>query len=146
MATNKRRPTRFGFRRGATLLETGIVMLMLSYLSFGMVEFGYYFYVKNAMEGAAREGARAGIVPGNDNTSVTTAAQNAMIGFNSANYSVSITDTSGNALNAGTATTGTQIEVTVSATWSTIGSGFRPMNLIGGTKTIKGICVMRKEG
>jgi hypothetical protein len=58
---------------------------------------------------------------------------------------VSITNTSGNALTAGTATAGTQIEVTVSATWSTIGAGFRPMNLIGGTKTVKGVCVMRKE-
>lgn len=134
-----------GFRRGGSLVETGIVLMVLSYLVFGTVEFGYYFYVKNAMEGAAREGARAGIVSGNDNTSVSTAATNSMVGFNSANYSISVTDTSGNAINAGTAAAGTQIQVTVSATWSTIGQGFRPMNLIGGAKTVKGVCVMRKE-
>ena len=87
----------------------------------------------------------ANAISGNDNTSITTAAQNAMVGFNTANYTVSVTDTSGNALAAGTASAGTQIEVTVSATWSTIGAGFRPMNLIGGTKTVKGVCVMRKE-
>jgi len=145
MATIKRRLPRFAFRRGTTVMETCIVLLMLSYLVFGMVEFGYYFYVKNAMEGAAREGARAGIVSGNYNTAVTTAAQNAMVGFNTANFTVSVTDTSGSALEAGTAAAGVQIKVTVSATWSTIGAGFRPMNLIGGTKTISGACVMRKE-
>jgi Flp pilus assembly protein TadG len=144
-ATPGSQPARKGFRRGGTLLEAAIVLLTLSYLVFGMIEFGYYFYVKNAMEGAAREGARAGVISGNDNTAITTAAQNAMVGFNIANYTVSVTDTSGNALAAGTASAGTQIEVTVSATWSTIGAGFRPMNLIGGTKTVKGVCVMRKE-
>jgi Flp pilus assembly protein TadG len=114
---------RRGFRRGGTLLEAAIVLLTLSYLVFGMIEFGYYFYVKNAMEGAAREGARAGVINGSDNTTITTAAQNAMVGFSTGNYTVSVTDTSG----------------------STIGAGFRPMNLIGGTKVVRGVCVMRKE-
>src|SRR5437763_2918520 len=100
-ATTGSQHPRKGFRRGGTLLEAAIVLLTLSYLVFGMIEFGYYFYVKNAMEGAAREGARAGVISGSDNTTITTAAQNAMVGFSTGNYNVSITDTSGNALNAG---------------------------------------------
>lgn len=123
-----------------------IVIFVLSYLAFGTVEFGYYFFVKNAIEGAAREGSRAGAVPGNGNTAVTTAAQNAMTGFPATSYSIAITDASGNAIDAATASAGTPIKVTVSATWSSIGAGFRPMTLIGGTKSVSGACVMRKEG
>ena len=144
--SRKARAGRGTWRRGTAVLETALVILVLAYLSFGTVEFGYYFYVKNALEGAAREGARAGIPPSAVSSDVTTAVTNSMTGFSSTSYSVSVTDTSGNTVDVSSVSTGSPVKVTVSATWSTIGAGFRPMTLISGTKTVKGVCVMRKEG
>ena len=119
-----------------------------------MVEFGYYFFVKNTMQGAAREGARAGIVSGATYTaSITNAVQNAMsaAGFsNTAKYSFAVTDTTTSTTittDAGLALvpSGDALQVTVQATWSTIGAGFRPMSLIGGAKIVSGTAVMRHE-
>ena len=45
---------------------------VLFYLVLGAMQFGYYFFVKNTLQGAAREGCRAGIVLNNDNGDVTT--------------------------------------------------------------------------
>ena len=46
---------RRGRRSGGAVLETVLVMPVLLYLAFGIVEFGYYFYVKHSLEGAARD-------------------------------------------------------------------------------------------
>jgi Flp pilus assembly protein TadG len=138
---------RRGNRRGGAILEMALTLGLLLNLTFGMVEFGYYMYVKNEFANAAREGVRAGMVPGATNTSVTTAVTSALSGCNfpSGSYSTSITDTSGVADDVSTDTRGTAIEVTVSATWGTIGNGFRPLKLIGSSKTISATCVMAKE-
>ncbi|MBC8108423.1 MAG: hypothetical protein H7Z14_17690, partial [Anaerolineae bacterium] len=40
---------------------------------------------------------------------------------------------------------GTAITVSVTCTWGTVGSGFRPLGLIGSAKQVKGVTVMRKE-
>ncbi len=45
------------FRRGNAVLEMALVLPILLLLAFGMVEFGYFFYVKNNLQGAAREGS-----------------------------------------------------------------------------------------
>jgi Flp pilus assembly protein TadG len=140
---------RRGFRRGGSLIETAICLGILLNLTFGAVEFGYYFYVKNMLDGAAREGCRAGIPPSaGSNTVVTSAVTGALTTCNFPNGCVTtaVTDTSNNAIDVSTVAVGTQIQVKVTATWSVIGAGFRPLNLIGGTKTVTGLCVMRKEG
>ena len=134
-------------RRGGAVVELALTMGVLVSLTFGMVEFGYYFYTKNTLEGAAREGARAAIVSGATNTDVTTAVDAAMsaAGVPSSKYTTAVQDTSGNALTVSSTTSGTAVVVKVTATWSTIGAGFRPMNYIGGTKTVLASAVMRKE-
>ena len=134
-------------RRGAAIIEMALVLTLLLNLTFGMVEFGYYMYVKNSFANAAREGVRACMVPGAVNSDVTTAVTNALSGakFPANSYSSSITDTSGNSLDVSTTTQGSSIEVTVSGTWGTVGNGFRPLKLIGSTKTVSSLCVMRKE-
>jgi hypothetical protein len=97
--------------------------------------------------GAAREGARAGIVSGSAAGDVTTAVSNALASTHwpSSSYTVATTDTAGNPLDVSTAAVGTQIKVTVSGTWGVLGSGFSPLQLISKTKTVSGSCVMRKE-
>jgi len=54
--------------------------------------------------------------------------------------------TSTSPASVGSLTAGTSITVTVTCTWGTVGAGFRPLGLIGSTKQVKGITVMRKEG
>jgi Flp pilus assembly protein TadG len=125
-----------------------ICLSVLLTLTFGSVEFAYYFYVKNMFEGAAREGMRAGVVWNAANSDITTAVTKALgpTGWASSNYTVAITDTSGHAIaDISTVSSGSSFEVTVSATWGTIGAGFRPMALIGTSKTVSATCVMRKE-
>ncbi len=134
--------------RGSAVLDAALVFPILLSLTFGTVEYGYYFYVKHSLQGAAREGARAGITPTATNSDVTSAITASMSasGLTSSGYSTSITSNGTSALNVSGLTAGTQIWVTVTCTWGTVGNGFRPMGLIGATKLVKGVTVMRKEG
>ena len=61
------------FRRGNAIIEAALVVPILLSLAFGTVEFGYYFFVRNNLQGAAREGARAAILASATNTDVTSA-------------------------------------------------------------------------
>jgi len=137
-------------RRGGAILEMAIILSLTMTLTFGMVEFAYYFYVKNTFEGAAREGVRAGVPFAASNANINTAVANAIAptGWSTTSppYTMAITDTSGNAIgDISTIASGSQFEVTLSATWGTIGAGFRPMALIGTSKIVTATCVMRKE-
>jgi len=148
MQATNRLTQRRGNRRGGAILEMALVLGLLLNLTFGMVEFSYFFYVKNAFENAAREGVRAAMVPGGTTSSATTAVTNALTAYHFPAGSVNtatVTDTSGNTLDPSTAAVGTTLQVNVTATWSTIGAGFRPLTLISGSKTVSGICVMLKE-
>ncbi|HEX4123174.1 MAG TPA: TadE/TadG family type IV pilus assembly protein [Tepidisphaeraceae bacterium] len=152
--------TRRGRRRGNAIVELALTLGILINLSFGMVEFGYYFYVKNSFEGAAREGVRAAIVPGAVTTDVTTAITNSMnvAGYAATQYSVEYqAGTSGSCPVGGTAystspttitgaTTGTPIAVAVYTTWGVVGKGYSPLHFIGTSKVLMGTAVMRKEG
>jgi Flp pilus assembly protein TadG len=136
---------RRGNRRGGAILEMAITLALLLNLTFGMVEFGYYMYVKNAFANAAREGARAGMVPGATNSNVTTAVTNALTAckFPTSSYTTAISDGGSNDVSQDTQ--GTAITITVSATWGTIGAGYRPLSLISSSKTLSAACVMSKE-
>ncbi len=64
------------FRRsGAATLELALTLSILFSICYGLIEYGYYFYVKNTMEGAAREGCRAGIVTGATLSAANTAVE-----------------------------------------------------------------------
>ena len=65
--------SRRGGRRGNALLDAALVLPILLSLTFGTVEYGYFFFVKHSLQGAAREGCRVGIVPSSDNTQVSQA-------------------------------------------------------------------------
>jgi Flp pilus assembly protein TadG len=133
-------------QRGNAVLDMALVLPILLALAFGTVEFGYYFYVKHNVQAAAREGARAAIVPSAVAGDVTTAVQNVMTaaGLGSSGYTTSVTDINGNAINVSTATAGTAIKVTVQCTWGNV--GVRPLGVISSTKIVTGNTVMRKEG
>lgn len=135
-------------RRGGAILEAALVMPILLGLCFGMVEFGYYFFVKHSLQGAARDGARTGIIPNATNAKVTTSVATAMkaAGFEDGAYQVEIkhaeTDAS---LNVSTAAAQTPVKVVVKCTWSSIGAGLRPLGLIDEAKEVAAATVMLKE-
>jgi Flp pilus assembly protein TadG len=139
-AFNKNNRRRF---RGSAVLDAALVFPILLSLTFGTIEYGYYFYVKHSLQGAAREGARAAITPTAVNGDVTTAISTAIsaAGLASSGYATTISPSNVSGLAAGTSVT-----VTITCTWGTVGSGFRPLGLIGSSKQVRGVTVMRKEG
>jgi Flp pilus assembly protein TadG len=135
-------------RRGGAILEAALVLPILLGLCFGMVEFGYYFFVKHTLQGAARDGARMGIVPTGTNAKVNATVATAMkaAGFEDGAYQIDIkhAETGAN-LNVSTAAAQTPVKVVVKCTWSSISGGLRPLGLIDETKEVTGITVMLKE-
>lgn len=138
-----RKPVRNRRRRwGTSTVEVAITLGILLNLTFGSIEFGYYFFVKHTLMGAAREGARAAICSGSTNALVTAAvdAEMSAAKLGSSGYTVTTTPT-----DVSTATTGAKITVTVSCTWGTAGAGLRPLGLISSTKVVTASAVMRDE-
>jgi Flp pilus assembly protein TadG len=149
---------RFRSRRsGTSLVELALTLGILFSITYGTIEFGYYFFVSNSMQGAAREGCRAGIVAGATNSSVTTeieiylqdcglvpsgtTASGSGGTYSVGNYTVVLSP-----VNVTTATVGNTLTVTITATWGTVGAGFRPMAIIGASKTVTAATSMRIEG
>jgi Flp pilus assembly protein TadG len=128
------------------VLETALVLPILLALSFGVVEFGHFLYVKHNVQAAAREGARAAIIPGATAATVSTAVQQAMQagGLSSSGYAAAVTDVNGNAVNVANVAVGTPVRVRVTCSWGTV--GVRPLGLIAANKSVVGTTVMRKEG
>jgi Flp pilus assembly protein TadG len=136
------------FRRGGAILEAALVLPILLALSFGMIEYGYFFFLKHTLQGAARDGARIAIVPNGTNAKITStvAASMQAAGLENSGYQVEIQNgsTSG-AINVATVAAQTPIKVVVHCNWSAVSSGLRPMGLIDGAKQVSGTAVMIKE-
>ena len=132
-------------RGGATILEMALTLAILLSLSFGTVEFGYFFFVKSTLQGAAREGARVAITPTGANSDVTTAVNRSLqaAGMNTAQFTTAVR-VNGTAANCNTATAGQPVEVSVYGTWGTV--GIRPLGMISINKAVIGVATMRKEG
>jgi Flp pilus assembly protein TadG len=149
--------------RGGAVLEMALTLSILFSICYGLIECGYYFYVKNTMEGAAREGCRAGIVTGGTtamcNSAIETQLQAAglvpngttasgsagtyTIGHYTVTYEDNGTTISGN---VSAIPTGDTLMVQITATWGTVGAGFRPAQIIGAAKVITTASTMRVEG
>lgn len=126
------------------MLELMLVLPILLMLSFGVVDYGYYFYLKNTLQGAAQAGARAAIPGSATNSSVTTAVGNIMTaaGISSSNYTVTLSPT-----DVSTASAGSTVTVTVTCSWANVGTHALSSSFggISNTKQIIGVAVMRKE-
>jgi Flp pilus assembly protein TadG len=134
--------TRIQLRKysGNAVLEAALVLPILFSLAFGTIEYGHFYFMKHTLEGAAREGARAGIVATAVNGDVTTAVANVMTasGYPSNQYTVTLRPANVSGMAAGA-----NVTVTVTCTWGTV--GIRPMALIPTTKQVIGKAVMRRE-
>jgi Flp pilus assembly protein TadG len=162
-------------RSGSAVLELALTLSILFSICYGLIEYGYYFYVKNTMEGAAREGCRAGIVAGASiasgaascNTVIANQLQVANLlppgytvsgsgsSYTIGSYTVTYTDTgpgSGSTSspaavsNLSTMAVGDTLNVSISANWGVVGQAFRPAALIGSGKNLVTASAMRKEG
>jgi Flp pilus assembly protein TadG len=120
-------------RRGNAVLEAALVLPILLSLAFGTVEFGYFFYVKHCLQGAARQGVRAAIPADSTTADITTAVSGAMTLYGLQNSGYTCTTTSDT----------TNVTVTVQCTWGAV--GIRPLGLISSSKLVKSAAVMRKE-
>ena len=138
-------------RRGNAVLDAALVLPLLISLTFGTVEYGYFFFLKHSIQGAAREGCRVGILSTATNTQVTQAAAASLYaaGLNSsqttldAKYTCTTSPASVSGQSAGTT-----ITVTLQTTWGQAGVRALPLYLGGipTTKAVSGATTMRKEG
>src|SRR3982750_4755996 len=96
------------FRWGGAVLETAVALPLLAVMSFGLIEYGHFFYMRHVLQGAAREGARAAIPAGVDDPDAAIDEAMTAAGLGSASYTVT-TDPS----NVSAAAKGTLITVTV---------------------------------
>lgn len=133
-------------RRGGAILEAALVFPILLSLGFGTVEFGYFFHIKHAFQGAAREGARTAILPSatNGDVSAAVAASLAAAGLDAKPYTIQIRDGADTqSVDVSAVADGASILVRVSGTWSAV--GVSPLGLISAAKPVSSAAVMRKE-
>jgi Flp pilus assembly protein TadG len=126
------------------VLEFVLVVPILVMLGFGIVDYGYYFYVKNTVQGAAQSGVRAAISGTALQSDVTTTVSNIMTaaGLQSSGYTLTTSPS-----DITTASAGSTLTVTVKVNWSNVGlhtlsSGYGG---ISNAKVVTGIASMRKE-
>jgi Flp pilus assembly protein TadG len=143
-------------RSGAATLELALTLSILFSICYGTIEYGYYFFVKNTMQGAVREGCRAGIVSGAVDSSVTAAAINQLYVAGLITSSTTATGSGPYTIGNYTLTispdpftsmlVGNTLTVTMTATWGVVGQNFRPEGLIAASKIVTTASSMRKEG
>ena len=75
--------------KGLALVETAIVLLLLMYLTLGVIEYSWLFLKLQQITNAARSGARVGIVGGNIEGTVDTLMTAAKMDKSKIGYTVS---------------------------------------------------------
>lgn len=132
-------------RRGGAVLELCLVLPILLMLAFGVAEYGYFFYVKNTVQGVAQTAARTAITSSASNSSVTTIVTNMMTAANlqGSGYTVTFTPT-----DVSTASPGASVTVQISVTWGNLGVHMlgSTMGAISSSKQVTGTATMVKEG
>jgi Flp pilus assembly protein TadG len=73
-------------RRGTTVVEMAVMAPLFIMAMLGMLELGYAFMIKQTVTLAAREGARAGVLPGATIDDIHTAADASMAPTNFTRY------------------------------------------------------------
>ena len=128
-------------RSGLATVELAILLPVLLTLTFGMIEYGWLFLKAQEVTNAAREGARAAIIPSATNTTVQAAVGNLMTsaGLGGSGYSVTLSPTDVSSVQPGS-----QVSVTIVVP----GAGISPVSipLIPMPGSISAAAAMTKEG
>src|SRR5688572_3945357 len=110
-----------GTRRGVAVVEMAVVLPVLFMLIIGAIEFGRAVMVTNVLTTAAREGARAGVVPGSNNTEVTTNIHNMLTSAGlPASQATIVIKVNGTVANVSTAKTGDTVSVNVTMAYGDV--------------------------
>jgi Flp pilus assembly protein TadG len=136
-------------RRGAAIVETAIVLMVLLLLTFSIIEYGWLFQKMGHITNAARQGARVAARPNATVATVNAAVTEAMNLGNipSASYTVAITSNNAAVTNLGAVTPGQPIEVKVTVEYSDPASGIGiNVPIIPVPSQLKSKMVMVKEG
>jgi Flp pilus assembly protein TadG len=125
-------------RRGAAVVEFALIAPIFFAAVLGIIEFGRMMMVQEILVNAAREGARAAIMPGETDSQVTSVVSNYMSVSGISGYTETLSPT----LSTSPAT-GTALTLTVSVPCQTV-------SWLGGStwfngKTISSSVVMIKE-
>jgi Flp pilus assembly protein TadG len=115
-----------------------LLMLPLLWLTFGAIDFGWYFYLQHNLEGAARNGVRRAILSSSSNADAQASVDKIMnaSGFKSGAYTVTFEPS-----DISSAAQGTEVKVTVSMAYAPM--GIPPARVPN--KTVTGVAIMLKE-
>jgi Flp pilus assembly protein TadG len=134
-------------RSGSSIIEMFFAFQLLLFLTFGMVEFGQFMFVRHAFASAARDGCRVAILPSTATlTPVTTAISNTLanagiitgtvpsswVTLQQSSDGTTFTAVSGN--NPSNVPTGWAILVKVETTYSQLSCAIRPLSAITANK------------
>ncbi len=140
--------------RGAQIVEMAITFSVLLFLSFGLVEFGQYFYIIHCFESAVRDGARYAILAtatqAQTATTISSTLMAANVTYNSNWLTITDLTTNTSVTDVSQVPAGDQMQFTLSTTYGNIPNAVRPLYSITGvgiapTKAITSTCVMVKE-
>ena len=129
-------------RKGAATVEFAIVApILFLVVILPTFEFGRGLMVAELVTNAARSGCRVGVLPGNSNSTVTSAVNTSLSdqGVTGATTTVTV---NGGATDVGAATAGDTIKVTVSVPYNS--NSWIPGSFLAGM-SISGSQTMRKE-
>lgn len=124
-------------RRGAAVVETAVVAPLLILGMLGMMEVGWAFMLRQTVTLAAREGARAGSLPGATLSDVQSAVDASMGAANLEGYT-----TESNIAGLGP----TDLDITVTVSIPLDRATFTGSMIGGGSFNISSTTTMRREG
>lgn len=124
-------------RRGAVLVETAIVIMLLIALCFGVMEYGHYVYTRHVLESACLRAVRVGILTDSapEDVEGEVSTQMATAGFDTTEFAVEILGHDDPAAS--------DVTVSIQCVWGEI--GVRPLGLIAADSVIRASATMRKE-
>ena len=101
--------------KGMALVETAIVILLLLFITFAMMEYGWIFHRIQQLNNGAREGARQAVLPDNTAADATAVVNQLMNDFGIPGATVTVSPA-----NTGDLESGDLITVTVSVPVSNV--------------------------
>ena len=131
--------------RGSAAVELVFAIPILLLLLFGMIQFGFIFFIWNDMENAAREGARRLAVDDSITESDAQSTVTAWLVTWPTTFTVTACTIAADTASPGTCTGDDEVSVTVSAPMSEVALIGNLFDLFG-TNALTVRVVMRKEG
>jgi Flp pilus assembly protein TadG len=87
--------------RGLALIETAVVILLLLFITFAMMEFGWLFHRIQQVNNGAREGVRIAVLPDKTPADAMAAVNSLMTQFRITGATITISPADTSVLNAG---------------------------------------------